>query len=137
MDKHDFELDDEGFRTLLLVTDRWSGYVFDLYLKDHTALLIIEALTYLINHLKYQHSINVKVIECDNEFTDIKSEVVRTLSKHNIRLEPSVPYTQSQNRAAKRLGGVIKNKICAMRISLNLPVKLWREVTYAAVYLYN
>jgi hypothetical protein len=137
MDKHDFEPDDEGFRTLLLVTDRWSGYAFDLYLKDHTALSIIEALTYLINHLKYQHSIDVKVIECDNEFTDIKPEVARTLSKRNIRLEPSAPYTQSQNGAAERLGGVIKNKIRAMRISSNLPAKLWREVTHAAVYLYN
>jgi hypothetical protein len=75
MDKHDFEPDDEGFRTLLLVTDRWSGYSFDLYLKDQMALSIIEALTYLINYLKYQHVIDVKVIECDNEFTDVKPEV--------------------------------------------------------------
>jgi hypothetical protein len=63
--------------------------------------------------------------------------VERTLSKHNICLEPSAPYTQSQNGAAERLGGVIKNKIRAMRISSNLPTKLWQEVTNAAVYLYN
>jgi hypothetical protein len=137
MDKHDFKPDDEGFRTLLLVTDRWLGYSFNLYLKDQTALSIIEALTHLINHLKYQYAIDVKVIECDNEFIDVKPEVEWTLSKHNIRLEPSVPYTQSQNGAAERLGGVIKNKICAMRISSNLPAKLWQEVTNAVVYLYN
>jgi hypothetical protein len=39
------------------------------------ALLIIEAFTYLINYLKYQHAIDVKVIECNNEFIDIKPEV--------------------------------------------------------------
>jgi hypothetical protein len=38
-------------------------------------LSIIEALTHLINYLKYQHAIDVKVIECDNEFTDVKPEV--------------------------------------------------------------
>jgi hypothetical protein len=45
MDKYDFEPDDKGFRILLLVTDRWSGYSFNLYLKDQIALSIIEALT--------------------------------------------------------------------------------------------
>jgi hypothetical protein len=101
------------------------------------ALSIIEALTYLINYLKYQHAINIKVIEYNNKFTDVKPKVEQTLSKHNICLEPLVPYTQSQNGAAKRLGGVIKNKIHAIRISSNLPIKLWQEVTNAAVYLYN
>jgi hypothetical protein len=137
LDRHDFEQDDRGFRSLLLVTDRWSGYAFDLYLKDGSASSIIEALTYLINHIKYQHNVDVKVIECDNEFTDIKPEVARTLSNRNIRMEPSAPYTQSQNGAAERSGSVIKDKIRAMRTSSHLPSKLWREVTRAAVYLYN
>jgi hypothetical protein len=75
INRHDFEPDNKGFRSLLLVTNRWSGYSFDLYLKDGLASTIIEALTYLINYLKYQHNINVKVIECDNEFTEVKPEV--------------------------------------------------------------
>jgi hypothetical protein len=89
---YDFEPDDKGFRSLLLVTDRWSGYSFNLYLKDGLALTIIEALTYLINHLKYQHNINVKVIECDNKFMEVKPEVAQTLSNYNICIELSVPY---------------------------------------------
>jgi hypothetical protein len=92
MDKYDFKPDNKGFRILLLVTNRWLGYSFNLYLKDQTALSIIEALTYLINYLKYQHAINVKVIEYNNKFIDVKPEVEWTLFKHNIYLEPSVPY---------------------------------------------
>jgi hypothetical protein len=75
IDGYDFEPDNKGFRSLLLVTNRWLGYSFNLYLKDGLALTIIEVLTYLINHLKYQHNINVKVIECDNEFIEVKLEV--------------------------------------------------------------
>jgi hypothetical protein len=101
------------------------------------ASTIIEALIYLIKHLKYQHNVNIKVIECDNEFTEVKLEVAQTLSNCNIHMELSAPYMQSQNRAAEQLGGIIKDKIHAMRTSSHLPLKLWQEVTRAAVYLYN
>ena len=101
LNKHDFEPDNKGFILLLLVTNRWLGYGFNLYLKDRIASLIIKALIYLINYLKYQHNVNIKVIECDNKFTDIKPEVIQTLSNYNICVELSIPYMQSQNRAVE------------------------------------
>ena len=49
--------------------------------------------------------------------------------------EPSAPNTQSQNGAAERSGGVIKDKSRAMRGKL--PTEMWREYVRAAIYLYN
>ena len=46
LDFHDYEPDSEGFKTLLLISDRWSGHAFDFYLKDHTTASIKEALTF-------------------------------------------------------------------------------------------
>jgi hypothetical protein len=37
-----------------------------------------------------------------------------------ICLEPLAPDTQAQNRGAKRLGGVIKDKARTMRLDANL-----------------
>ncbi|KAJ3557670.1 hypothetical protein NPX13_g9882 [Xylaria arbuscula] len=42
-----------------------------------------------------------------------------------------------ENGAAERLGGVIKDKACAMRLGSNLPKSLWPEIMKAAIYLYN
>ena len=52
-------------------------------------------------------------------------------------MEPSTPYTQSQNGGAERSGGVVKEKARAMTQGAHLPSDLWREVTRAAVYLLN
>ena len=60
----------------------------------------------------------------------------RFLEKEKLlKVEPSPPDTQDQNGGAERSGGVIKEKIRAMRGKL--PTALWREVVQAAVYLYN
>jgi hypothetical protein len=137
LDFFDFEQDSEGIKVLLLVTDRWSGFVFDLYLKDKSALSIKAGLGYLLNLLKYQYKIDVKVIETDNEIVTVKPEVAQYLQERYIRIEPSAPDTQAQNGAAERSGGVVKDKIRAMGITSNLPKVMWVEIARAAVYLYN
>ncbi|KAL8376599.1 hypothetical protein RB595_007616 [Gaeumannomyces hyphopodioides] len=59
-----------------------------------------------------------------------------TGDKH-IKIEPSAPYTQSQNGAAERSGGMIKEKARAMKAGAKLPSFLWVEIYRTAVYLYN
>ena len=114
---HDYEPDSEGFKTLLLISDRWSGHAFDFYLKDHITASIKEALTFLFDYLKQQYKIDVKVIECDNEIIHNKPELTQLLKNRLVRIEPSAPYTQDQNGGAERLGAIIKDKARAMRIS--------------------
>jgi hypothetical protein len=139
IDFHDFEEDIDGYSNLMLVTDRYSGFIWDLYLKDRKAATIIEALEMLFGILRTQYQVVPEVIECDNEIVGQKPKVKDFLEQppRSIRLEPSAPYTQSQNGGAERSGGVIKNKARAMRLGSNLPPFLWVEIYRCAVYLYN
>jgi len=52
-------------------------------------------------------------------------------------VEPLVPNTPAQNRGTKRSGGMITEKIRAMRTGTKLPAVLWPEISKAAVYLHN
>ena len=45
--------------------------------------------------------------------------------------------TNAQNGGTKHFGCLIMEKAQAMRLSTNLPHKLWREIIAAATHLYN
>ncbi|KAL9563919.1 hypothetical protein ACKAV7_011954 [Fusarium commune] len=128
---------DPGYTSAMLVTDRYSGYIWDYYLPDRTAPTLIGALEHLLRTLERQLQCRPEVIECNNEIPD-SHQVSDFLSiKNGMRLEPSAPYAQSQNGSAERSGGVIKEKARAMRIGAKLPSFLWVKIWRAAVYLYN
>ena len=115
----DFHSYEEGSSTKeksqLLIMDRYSRYTWDLYFKDNRpAKSIIQLLSIFFQFLKKQFNITVKVIECDNEITTVKSEVHRWCTSLGIKLEPSDPDTQAQNGGAERSGGVVKEKARAM-----------------------
>ena len=138
----DFHSYEEGSSTKeksqMLVTDRYSGFLWDFYFKDNRlGKSIIRLLDIIVQFLKKQYNITVKVIECDGEIATTKPEVARWCTAQAIRLEPSAPDTQAQNGGAERSGGVVKDKSRAMRLDANLPWELWPEITRAAVYLYN
>lgn len=42
-----------------------------------------------------------------------------------------------QSGGVERFGPLIIEKTCTMRLSKNLPYKLWREIVVATIYLYN
>lgn len=137
IDFHDYEPDDKAFCRQMLVTDRFSGMIWDYYLKDHSAESINIALHSILGILERQYGMRAKVIECDNEITMVRPSVGAYLQSLQIRLEPSPVYTQSQNGAAERSGGVVKEKARAMCSGANLPEMLWKEIVRAAVYLLN
>ncbi len=137
VDFHDFKLGFGGFKSLVTITDRWSGFIWDFYLSSRTAETIMKVLTYFFDFLKRQYKIEPKVMEMDGELYTQKPEVKRFLEQQSMRVEPSPPYTQALNGSGERSGGVIKQKIIAMGSSSNLPKELWPEITRAAVYLYN
>ena len=104
-------------------------------MKDESGETIISALDHLLGLFEYQYNFQPKVIETDGEIFTVKPTVRKFIERKKIRIEPSPPDTQDQNGGAERSGGVIKEKIKAM--GGQLPTMLWREVTQAAVYLYN
>ena len=120
IDFHDFEKDDEGYSSSMLVTDRWSGYIWDFYLKDRTGPSVITALKVLFGILERQYEIKPKVIECDNEIITQKPAVKEYLNSLFLKLEPSPPYIQDLNGGIEHLGEVVKNKMKSMRMSSKL-----------------
>ena len=49
----------------------------------------------------------------------------------------AVPYMLEQNRVAEHINQTIIEKSKAMLFSIDLPLRLWPEVIYTAVYLQN
>jgi Pol polyprotein len=137
IDFHDFQEGLGSYTSLMLITDRCSGLIWDYYLQDRTANSIITCFNSLFQILETRYSIKPKVIECDNEITEVKPRIRIFLENKALKIEPSAPNTQSQNGGAERSGGVVKEKINAMRASSKFPAFLWPEIVRAAVYLYN
>lgn len=137
LDFHDYEEGLEGYSSQMLLYDRISGFIWDFYLKDREDDTIISALRSFLGIMRLHYETNVKVIECDNEITDVKPQVQAFLEDRHIKVEPSAPYSQAQNGGAERSGGEIKTKGRAMRLSSKLPNDLWPEIAKTSVYLHN
>jgi len=92
------------------------------YLQNRKAVSIIAALTHLFGLLERQYDIKPKVIECDNELYTQKHDVSHFLEdEQRMKVEPSAPYTQSQNRGAECSGGVCDQVMNSLTIQL-LPI---------------
>ena len=104
IDFHDFEEDIEGYSSLMLVTDLYSGFIWNFYLKDRTSGTIIGALEMLFGILRTQYQVAPEVIECDNEIVGQKPKVKDFLEQppRSIRLEPSALYTQCNPRTEEQ-----------------------------------
>lgn len=137
IDFHDLPKDPDGRNSVMLITDRWSSFIWDYYLVERRAGAIIIALKHLLGLLDRQFQVKVKVVECDNEIPRDKGPIFAYLATQHIQVESSAPYTPAQNGGAEISGHLIKVKARAMRISARLPEHLWVEIYRAAVYLYN
>ena len=58
-------------------------------------------------------------------------------NQNGIFFEQCDPDTLAQNGDNERFGRLIMEKARAMRLSANLPHKLWREIESTVTYLYN
>ncbi|EED19147.1 hypothetical protein TSTA_024690 [Talaromyces stipitatus ATCC 10500] len=135
---HDFETSSiNGFKCLILVTDRYSGLIWDYYLTDWKQETILMALQHLFNYLDRQYKIKPLKIKCDNEI--LKQPKVKDWlhSQEHVDIKPSPPDTQALDGAAERSGGVVKDKARAMRDAVKLPADLSPEIYRIAVYLLN
>ena len=118
-----------------MIIDRWSGHCWDYYLQNREAESINPALNHLFGIIKNQYQLRPKVVEANNKFN--KPTIKAIFTQRFIKVEPSAPNTPAQNRGAERSGGVIAEKIRAMRAGAKLPAVLWPEISKAAVYLHN
>ena len=92
-------------------------------------------ITDFVTHLALRYNFEIKVIRSDNELNWIQTKA--WCENVGITLELCAPDTHAQNGGAERFGRLIVEKARAMRLSSNLPHKLWREIIGTANYLYN
>ena len=100
--------------------------------KESENLLLV---TDFVTFLALRYNLEVKVIYSDNELNCIKTRA--WCESVGISLELCAPDTHAQNGGAERFGRLVVKKTRAMRLSANLPYKLWREIIGTAGYLYN
>src|SRR5204863_1369495 len=91
VDFHDFEEGLGGFKSMMLVSDRWSGLAWDYYLQDRKASSIITAFDSIFGILSNQFGIQPKVVECDGEIYSRKHRVRNWLLRKQVKIEPSAP----------------------------------------------
>ena len=133
----------------------WDGYQGDEGLVQKVMIAVCEAtsmamiyftqsskesknlplITDFVTHLALRYNLEVKVIRSDNELNRIQTKA--WCESVGITLELCAPDTHAQNGGAERFGRLIVEKAQAMRLSANLPHKLWREIIGTASYLYN
>ena len=92
-------------------------------------------ITDFVTFLALRYNLEVKVNRSDNELNRIQTRA--WCESVGISLELCAPDTHAQNGGAERFGRLIVEKARAMRLSANLPHKLWRDVIETAGYLYN
>jgi hypothetical protein len=97
IDFHDFEPDvmADGFMSVMLIPDHFSGYIWDFYLQNREAETILSALRWFLKILAPQHQISPEVIECDNEITQSHQIWNFLTIRCGMKLQPSAPNTQS------------------------------------------
>jgi hypothetical protein len=77
----------------MLITDHFSGYIWDFYLKDRMAAKEVEVLKWLFRILERQYQIKPEVIKTNSEL--LKSYMFNTFIFYKgLRVEPLAPYTQ-------------------------------------------
>ena len=59
----------------MLITDRYSAFSWDFYLKDKSADTIISALKHMFDLFEYQYGFKPKVIESDGEIYSVKPTI--------------------------------------------------------------
>ena len=107
----------------MFITDRFLGMVFPYFMSTYgEEKENLRALKDFVGWMSKRYGLKVRIIRSDNELG--RKHTTRWLRKKGIDFKPLAPNTQSQNRVAKRLGGVIIEKARSIRLSANLPHSL-------------
>jgi hypothetical protein len=91
LDFHSFEEDGDGYKSMLLFTDRATGLIWDFYLRDQKGETVATIIAFMLQWYLNQGHI-VAVLEADNEI--LKHEkVYELLLAQKVIVEPSAPRT--------------------------------------------
>jgi hypothetical protein len=101
--------------------------------KDETSEKVKEYLTYLERHLGKIP----KRLRSDNGTEYLNKNLISWCNQKGIVIEPTAPYSPSQNGVAERYNRTLIEISRAMLIARDLPKYLWAEAVEHATYLRN
>jgi hypothetical protein len=139
MDLIEFQLvkQDAGYgKYILHFYYRYSGMNHIYVLPHKGEQLILSTIQDFSAYTLRRWKLPIRIIQADGE-TSMGSTTEHWLAKQGITLNRSPPYTQDQNGAAERSGGVIITMARAIHIDSELPGYMWPEVATATGYLLN
>jgi hypothetical protein len=89
-----------------------------------------------VAHVRRQYDREIKIFKLDGE-RGLQTRFFHWIKTNGYIIEPSPPRTPEPNGAIERSGGVLKEKVTALRTMSNLPKILEPEFFCAAAYLLN
>ena len=122
-------------RRVMIAVCKATGMAMTYFTQSSKESENLPLITDFVTFLALRYNLEVKVIRSDNELNRIQTRA--WCKSVGISLELCAPDTHAQNGGAERFGRLIIEKARAMRLSGNLPHKLWREIVGTAGYLYN
>src|SRR5271163_4703285 len=122
-------------RYLLTFIDDATHYVtvYSIANKSDIFNQFVDHLTLVEN----QSGKKLKILRSDGGGEYINSEIYNYLTEKGIRHETTVAETPQQNGVAERYNRTILESIRAIKLSANVPDKLWAELAITAAYLRN
>lgn len=90
-----------------------------------------------MKRVKVEIGNEVVCLRSDNGGEYVGKEFETWLLKNGIRHETTVPYTPEQNGVSERLNRTVLESARSMLHFSSLPLELWAEASYCAVYLLN
>ena len=100
VDRHGCNPAYDGSVSLILFTDRYTGYMWDYYVTNYTAEDLLTCIRHFTTSVRRRYHEEVEVFESDNEL--IQSKLIRNwLRPRGFVVEPSAPNTQAQNGGAE------------------------------------
>ena len=140
-DLFDFPIGYDGSQWLLMIKDEYSGKLFGYLLSNKSLLSVFNGVKNFERWVRRQYGLSICKIKHDNDTSVIgingKTEYELWIEEEGIELELSPSYTHESNGGAERAGQEAIVRSIKMRLSANLPEKLWPECVLAAIFLYN
>jgi len=126
----------DGFRYVLLIKDKHTGFIWIYLLVDRTQKTIVTTFIQFVTLLETQYGVKVKFPQHNNDIAlqkDWDSWVLDTRRYD----EPTAVYTQTQNDNRERSREMISCQTTAIRITTRFLKELWSKIWPTTVYLYN
>ena len=124
-----------GFYYFIAFTDDATRMCHVLFLK--TKDQAFDRITTYFNHIEKQYGKVPKKLRLDNGKELVNEKLRKWCNDKGMVLEPSAPYSPSQNGVAERFNRTLVEMGQTMRLAAKLPENLWDVAISHATYLRN